>query len=122
MEKHSLESTKVTFFVDGSLRDIYILGTTQEDWQKLLIFLHTSSYSVEFIVADELRALPESIEEVFVLVHKHGGMLRVMKRVSRSIVTFTYTTRLSLILIRVPSPQRSSSRACWISSEPLAIY
>lgn len=65
------------FYVDGSLRDIYVLGTTLGDWQKLLAFLRASAYFVEFIVTGEVRSLPESIEEVFALVHKHGGMVRV---------------------------------------------
>jgi hypothetical protein len=30
MEKHSLEKAKAAFAIDGSLRDIYVLGTTEQ--------------------------------------------------------------------------------------------
>lgn len=77
MEKRSLERIKVAFAIDGSLRDIYVLGTTQEDWQKLLDFLHTGLYAVSFLVAGEQRPLPTHIEEAFSLIHSSGGMLRL---------------------------------------------
>ena len=35
------------YYCDGSLRDIYVLNTTQEDWQKW-IHLVNENYSVEF--------------------------------------------------------------------------
>lgn len=71
------ERLNKAFYVDGSLRDIYVLGATQEDWQKLLMFLHTGLYTVTFIVAGEPQPLPTRIEEVFSLIHSYGGMLRI---------------------------------------------
>lgn len=84
------ERLNKAFYVDGSLRDIYILGTTKQDWQKLLAFLRASSYLVEFIVAGKARTLPENIEEVFALVKKHGGMMRVDER-SLALHCYFYT-------------------------------
>lgn len=77
MDKHNLKSIKAVLYIDGSLRDIYVLGTTLEDWQKLLDFLHTGLYAVSFLVAGEQRPLPTRIEEIFLLIHSSGGMMRI---------------------------------------------
>src|SRR5258708_6219038 len=77
MTHNMLKRTKDALYVDGSLRDIYILGTNKQDWQKLLSFLRTSSYPSEFILAGMHQPIPDQIEEVFALVHNHGGMLRI---------------------------------------------
>jgi hypothetical protein len=71
------ERLNKAFYVDGSLRDIYVLGTTEQDWQKLLMFLHAGPYSVTFIIAGEQRPLLAQIEEVFSLIHSSGGMMRI---------------------------------------------
>jgi hypothetical protein len=77
MTEIPLAFAKKAFYVDGSLRDIYLLGTNEQDWQKLLTFLHTSSYSVRFIIAGEQQPIPEGIGDVFSLVDTHGGMLQI---------------------------------------------
>lgn len=41
---------KAVFEQDGSLRDIYILNTTVDDWQRLLDFLHFYAYPTEFYI------------------------------------------------------------------------
>ena len=41
------------FYMDGSLRDIYVQGTSEQDWQTLLDFLRTSSYPLEFLIGGE---------------------------------------------------------------------
>lgn len=71
------EIAQGVFYIDGSLRDIYIFDTNEQDWQKLLAFLRTSAYSTEFLLAGEQQPLPERIEEVFALVHMYGGVLRI---------------------------------------------
>jgi hypothetical protein len=65
------------FYVDGSLRDIYIHGTTVQDWQKLLTFLRSSSYPLELISGGHQRPIPEQIEDIFLLAHADGVTLRV---------------------------------------------
>lgn len=72
-----LAYAKKAFYVDGSLRDMYILETNEQDWQKLLTFLRTSTYSVRFIIAGEQQSIPDRIEDIFSLVHIHGGMLQI---------------------------------------------
>lgn len=68
---------KNAFYIDGSLRDIYVLGTGEQDWQKLLIFLHTGIYSIRYTIAGEQSPLPERVADLFSLIHTHGGMLHV---------------------------------------------
>jgi len=55
------------FYIDGSLRDIYVLETDEQDWQKLLAFLRSGPYALEFFVGDQLTPLPENIEAIFAL-------------------------------------------------------
>ncbi len=38
------------FEKDGSLREIYVLDTTIDDWQKLLDFLHANDFETEFYI------------------------------------------------------------------------
>lgn len=59
------------FYIDGSLRDIYVLGTDEQDWQKLLSFLRSGPYALEFFVGDQLTPLPENIEAIFALQDIH---------------------------------------------------
>ncbi|HEY4383885.1 MAG TPA: hypothetical protein VGN34_05330 [Ktedonobacteraceae bacterium] len=65
------------FYIDGSLRDIYILGTNEQDWQVLLDFLRLETYPIEFIVGGEQLPLPERIEDIFALTDNYGVNLRI---------------------------------------------
>ncbi len=65
------------FYMDGSLRDIYVLGTSEQDWQTLLSFLRTSSYPLEFLVGGEYQPLPEQVGDIFVLKREVGVTLRI---------------------------------------------
>ena len=53
------------FYRDGSLRDIYILETSEQDWQTLLDFLRTSSYSLECLIGEGHQQLPEQVTDLF---------------------------------------------------------
>ena len=77
MTEIPLVSTKDAFYIDGSFRDIYVLGTNEQDWQRLLTFLRTSSYAVRFIIAGGEQPLPDQIRDIFAMIHTHGGMLHV---------------------------------------------
>jgi hypothetical protein len=48
------DALAVDFFPDGSLRDIYVHGTTIGDWQNLVNFVAASYPPVEFRVADQV--------------------------------------------------------------------
>lgn len=77
MHQKSFIYAKRAFYTDGSLRDIYVLGTDEQDWQKLLDFLHTGSYSVKCIIAGEQSPFPERVADIFSLIHTDGGMLYI---------------------------------------------
>lgn len=65
------------FYVDGSLRDIYVHGTTVQDWQKLLTFLRSSAYSLELIGGGQQGPIPEQVEDIFLFAHTDGVTLRM---------------------------------------------
>lgn len=52
------------FQADGTLRDIYVLQTRNEDWDKFLEFVR-SSYRTEFLVGENSRDLPSEAANVF---------------------------------------------------------
>jgi hypothetical protein len=72
-------SYKDAFYIDGSLRDIYVLGTDEQDWQKLLTFLRTGPYSIEFTFDGQPISLPEQVETIFALRSEHGIELHIDK-------------------------------------------
>lgn len=74
---HLNPDARRAFYIDGSLRDIYVLGTDEQDWQKLLNFLHTGVYSVKCVIAGEHSPLPERVADLFSLIHTVGGMLYI---------------------------------------------
>jgi hypothetical protein len=56
------------FYLDGTLRDIYVLGTSEHDWQALLDYLRVSPYPVEYFLEgldSEMASLPEQVSEIF---------------------------------------------------------
>lgn len=52
------------FEVDGSYRDIYVHNTAVEDWQKLIDWLRTSSYTLTFRGLEN-ETLPENVQTIF---------------------------------------------------------
>ncbi len=68
---------KDIFYIDGSLRDIYVLGSNEQDWQVLLNFLRLETYSIEFFVEGELRPLSARIQDIFAQAHDYGVHLRI---------------------------------------------
>jgi len=50
---------------DGSWRDIYIVGATIDDWQRVLDALSTLSPSPTFHANGEPAAMPERVADVF---------------------------------------------------------
>ena len=67
------------FYVNGSFRDIYVFETDEQDWQKLLTFLRSGPYSIEFAVDEQLMPLPERIETIFALRYNHSTVLHIDK-------------------------------------------
>lgn len=50
---------------DGSFRDIYIFGTSLDDWQKLLDFIRTGQYTFEYKVDNKPAGLPQQAALMF---------------------------------------------------------
>ena len=58
------ETCKQDFEFDGAWLDIYVFGTTIEDWQSLFNVLQASC-KFEYSVDGEPREFPKTVEEVF---------------------------------------------------------
>jgi len=68
------------FYRDGSLRDIYVRGTGEQDWQTLLDFLRASSYPLELLVGGEYQPLPEQVADLFDLEGEVGVTLHIDRK------------------------------------------
>ena len=59
------EDYKAEFEFDGSWRDIYILETSDSEWQILIDFIRTNAYEYSCFVGGEEAALPIRVNGVF---------------------------------------------------------
>jgi hypothetical protein len=91
MKDDPLVNYKKAFYDDGSFRDIYIFGTDERDWQKLLAFLRSSTYTIEFSVDDQPTPLPEQVETIFTLRDDHSTILHIDKE-HLSLTSFFFTS------------------------------
>jgi len=65
------------FVPDGSLRDIYILGTDISDWQQVLDALRRSPFHISYQLEGVAADLPGRAEEIFAeWAHDRRPMLR----------------------------------------------
>ena len=74
------ELYQIVFEDDGSLRDIFVLNTSGQDWQIMLDFLRQSSYSFEFTIDGTARELPDSAKTIFDLRQEHSTQLCIDKQ------------------------------------------
>jgi hypothetical protein len=58
-----LDRFRYAFFVDGSLRDVYVFNTTMDDWRKLFDELHSGGYDLDFEMG-EVRELPTDPDDI----------------------------------------------------------
>jgi hypothetical protein len=56
--------TPEDFAWDGSLRDIYVLDTSLEDWSQLLLYIRDGDIPFHFSYDDEECPLPTSVNEI----------------------------------------------------------
>jgi hypothetical protein len=68
---------QVAFHIDGSLRDLYVLGTSEHDWQAVLAALRVSSYPLDYFVDDEGCPLPDQVAAMFSIRGEHSPALRI---------------------------------------------
>ena len=59
------EEARSAFARDGSYRDLYVLGTTAEDWRLLLSFLKGSEYGLRFRHGDDWGSVPDAPDGLF---------------------------------------------------------
>ncbi|HKO41927.1 MAG TPA: hypothetical protein VJU84_01450 [Pyrinomonadaceae bacterium] len=63
-ESNDADILRDVFYRDGSLRDIYVLETTNDDWQKLLTFLNSGKYKVAYELDSTEKPLPSDFSEI----------------------------------------------------------
>ena len=59
------KDAKSAFVRDGSLRDLYVLDTTVEDWHRLFDFVRGSAYDLRFRHGDDWQPLPDAPDGFF---------------------------------------------------------
>ena len=50
---------------DGSLRDIYVLSTTEDDWQRLLDLVRAGAWPYSYTEGENSTPLPTNIGDIF---------------------------------------------------------
>lgn len=72
------DDARSLFDWDGSLRDLYVFGTTREDWERLFGALKAAAWRIEFTRNGEPIAPPDSLDEYFdVTPDRPGGVLSI---------------------------------------------
>lgn len=71
------QHVKAEFEYDGSLRDLYILETDMETWQRLLEFLRVSSYPLTYAVDSNEAGLPANVAYIFRKRQETGVWLKI---------------------------------------------
>jgi hypothetical protein len=66
------------FETDGSLRDIYVLGTTLADWDAVLARLRRLVPPPIFTIDDVVQEMPAQTALIFSIRDKHSPLLAIM--------------------------------------------
>lgn len=72
------EDYKHEFDFDGSWRDIYVLNTSVDNWQRLIDFLHSSVYQINFFAGGDEVALSQQAAEILDLCPDSSGYLEIL--------------------------------------------
>ena len=59
------EDCQRAFYIDGSLRDIYIFQTSTDDWEKLLSFALALDQVIYYRIDGEIASLPKRATSIF---------------------------------------------------------
>jgi len=73
----SWEAVHREFYCDGSWRDIYVLGTNMDDWQRMLDAVRASPYQVQYFRHSKPVELPAEAAEAFPLPDECDRLLSV---------------------------------------------
>jgi len=71
------EAVRADFQWDGSLRDLYVFGTSDEKWDRFLVALQSWGYPTQFSVEGKPSILPESARSVFQIRNRASPLLRI---------------------------------------------
>jgi hypothetical protein len=77
VERMDWQAVKGAFLQDGSLRDIYIVGSTLDDWQSVFEVLKTSEYVFRFSRQGEVQPLSADILQTAHENYDLGYLLQV---------------------------------------------
>ena len=64
------------FVVDGSLTDIHVENTSEDQWQQFLEWLHAGPYKTEYVYGDHPLLLPKDPRELF-LKREERHLIRI---------------------------------------------
>jgi len=80
-KKYTLSEYGRAFTDNEALLDIYIFGTTENDWNKILDYLYSShKYENEFFIDLQPSPISIDVKSIFDLVSNYSVLLRVDKR------------------------------------------
>jgi len=71
------QEVKGAFLQDGSLRDIFVLGSKLDDWPIVLEVLKTGEYQLRFSHGGVVQSLPADIEKTIQKNYELGYLLQV---------------------------------------------
>lgn len=77
MSEVTWDRCRMGFEWDGSLRDIYVLNASIEDWGTFVHALPSMSYRTEFLIDDEAAILPATTMALFERRADHTPLLRL---------------------------------------------
>src|SRR5262245_30449355 len=65
MDEIAWKTVRDEFAFDGSLRDIYVFGTSIADWQRMLDAFRSTGYTLTYFRADQPTGLPANAADAF---------------------------------------------------------
>jgi hypothetical protein len=68
---------KDVFYQDGSLRDIYVRGTSADDWQKLITFLKFGKYKITYELDSVESPLPTDFSDIQKYMGEEAQLLSI---------------------------------------------
>lgn len=72
-----MDVLREVFYRDGSLRDIYVCGTTVDDWQKLLTFLRAEKYRFTYEIGGVETSMPDDFSQIQNHIGSTGQLLSI---------------------------------------------
>jgi hypothetical protein len=77
MDHLSWDSVRGEFAFDGSWRDIYILGTSISDWDRMLDAIQVAGYTRAYFRDDQLTEMPSNAAQAFPLPEECNRLMSI---------------------------------------------